>query len=444
MKILVVGKGGREHALVWKIARSPRVRKIYAAPGSPGIAALAHCLPDMRLDKPVSDLDGLTAEIERLRSFALEEGIDLTVVGPEDCLAAGLVDSFREVDLRIVGPTAEAARLESDKVFSKELMARIGVPTAEHRAFSSREAAVDYIRDRGAPIVIKASGLAAGKGVVVARTEEEALTAVGQMMEGRVFGEAGAEVVVEEFMTGEEASLFALTDGEEFLTLVPAQDHKAIGEGDVGPNTGGMGAYAPAPVMTPDLVAEAEDLVIRPVLAEMRRLGSPFQGVLYCGLMMTASGPQVVEFNCRFGDPEAQVVLPLMEADIVDVMEAVVDGKIGQLKAALPTPSANAAAVCVVLASQGYPGPYETGVEITGLESFDGERRGALAFHAGTALKEGRLVTTGGRVVGITAVAGDIRSAVDGAYAAVEAVSFEGRYFRRDIAHRALSREPAD
>ena len=420
MKILVVGKGGREHALVWKIARSPRVRKIYAAPGSPGIAALAHCLPDMRLDKPVSDLDGLTAEIERLRCFALEEGIDLTVVGPEDCLAAGLVDSFREADLRIVGPTAEAARLESDKVFSKELMARIGVPTAEHRAFSSREAAVDYIRDRGAPIVIKASGLAAGKGVVVARTEEEALTAVGQMMGGRVFGEAGAEVVVEEFMTGEEASLFALTDGE-----------------------GGMGAYAPAPVMTSDLVAEAEDLVIRPVLAEMRRLGSPFQGVLYCGLMMTASGPQVVEFNCRFGDPEAQVVLPLMEADIVDVMEAVVDGKIGQLKAALPTPSANAAAVCVVLASQGYPGPYETGVEITGLESFDGERRGALAFHAGTALKEGRLVTTGGRVVGITAVAGDIRSAVDGAYAAVEAVSFEGRYFRRDIAHRALSREPA-
>jgi phosphoribosylamine--glycine ligase len=397
----------------------------------------------MRLDTPVSEIERLSAEIERLRSFALEEAIDLTVVGPEDCLAAGIVDRFREVGLRIFGPTAAAARIECDKVFSKELMARIGVPSADHRAFSDSEAAADYIRDRGAPIVIKATGLAAGKGAVVARTEGEALATIREMMEDRIFGEAGAQVVVEEFMTGEEASLFALSDGEDFLTLVPAQDHKAIGEGDVGPNTGGMGAYAPAPVMTPDLIAEAEDRVVRPVLAEMRRLGTPFQGVLYCGLMMTASGPRVVEFNCRFGDPEAQVVLPLMEADIVDVMEAVVDGSIGQMKAAVPTPPSHAAAVCVVMASQGYPGPYETGVEITGLDTFDGDDGRTLAFHAGTALRDGRLVTAGGRIVGITAVASDIRSAVDGAYAAVDAVSFEGRYFRRDIAHRALHRAPA-
>ncbi|MFH1571343.1 MAG: phosphoribosylamine--glycine ligase [Gemmatimonadota bacterium] len=436
MKVLVVGKGGREHALAWKIARSPRVKKLYAAPGSPGIATVAECLPSFRVDTSASDPGKLQAEIDRLRDFALRERIDLTVVGPEDALAGGLVDTFEAAGLTVFGPTREAARLESDKVFSKQLMADIGVPTAAHRSFTDSAAAKEYVRQQGAPIVIKASGLAAGKGAVVCHTVEEALEALAQIMDSRVFGSAGAEVVVEEFMTGEEASLFAITDGTDFVCLVPAQDHKAIGDGDTGPNTGGMGAYAPAPVMTPELIRAAEEQVVGPVLAEMQRRGTPYRGVLYCGLMISDGRPRVVEFNCRFGDPEAQVVLPLLRSDLVDLLEAAATGTLGKLAVDV---NVDGACVCVVLASGGYPGSYEKGREIRGLPWFDG-RDEVVAFHAGTALDGERLVTAGGRVLGITALADNIRGAVDRAYEAVGHVSFDGMYCRRDIGHRALAR----
>ena len=431
MKVLVVGKGGREHALAWKIAQSPKVRRIYAAPGSPGMAQHAECV-DIRVDTPISNLEELTAEIDRLRQFALEQRIDLTVVGPDDVLSAGIVDRFEEKGLKTFGPTAAAARIESSKVFSKNLMERIGVPTASYRSFTDSAAAAAYVRRRGVPIVIKASGLAAGKGVVVARTEEEALQALSSMMDEGVLGAAGEEVVVEDYMEGEEASLFALTDGEQFLTLAPAQDHKAVYEGDEGPNTGGMGAYAPAPVMTPARVREAQERIIRPVLSEMRRLGCPFKGVLYCGLMLTDAGLQVVEFNSRMGDPEAQVVLPLLRNDFVEIVEAVCDGRLDQIR----IENIDAAAVCVVAASKGYPGPYETGREIRGLERLR-ERRDVLAFHAGTMLEDGRLLTAGGRVLGITAIAPSIQEAVRKAYAGMELVSFDNLYLRRDIGHRA-------
>ena len=431
MKVLVVGKGGREHALAWKIAQSPKVRRIYAAPGSPGMAQHAECV-DIRVDTPISNLEELTAEIDRLRQFALEQRIDLTVVGPDDVLSAGIVDRFEEKGLKTFGPTAAAARIESSKVFSKNLMERIGVPTASYHTFTDSAAAAAYVRRRGVPIVIKASGLAAGKGVVVARTEEEALQALSSMMDEGVLGAAGEEVVVEDYMEGEEASLFALTDGEQFLTLAPAQDHKAVYEGDEGPNTGGMGAYAPAPVMTPARVREAQERIIRPVLSEMRRLGCPFKGVLYCGLMLTDAGLQVVEFNSRLGDPEAQVVLPLLRNDFVEIVEAVCDGRLDQIR----IENIDAAAVCVVAASKGYPGPYETGREIRGLERLR-ERRDVLAFHAGTMLEDGRLLTAGGRVLGITAIAPSIQEAVRKAYAGMELVSFDNLYLRRDIGHRA-------
>ncbi|MCC7264818.1 MAG: phosphoribosylamine--glycine ligase [Candidatus Latescibacteria bacterium] len=434
MKVLVVGKGGREHTLVWKLAQSPRVDKLYAAPGNPGIARFAECV-DIRVDAPITQPEKLRAEILRLRDFALAQQVDLTVVGADDPLAAGIVDTFRDAGLKIFGPTAAAARLESSKAFAKELMAAIGVPTATHRTFADSAAAAAYVRAQGAPIVVKASGLAAGKGAVVARSLEEALEAVAQIMDQRIFGTSGAEVVVEEFMEGEEASLFALCDGEHYQLLAPAQDHKAIGEGDTGPNTGGMGAYAPAPVMTPALIAQAEEGIIRPVLAEMQRRGCPFEGVLYCGLMLTARGPKVVEFNARFGDPETQVVIPLLQTDLAEVFLAACEHRLDQM----PLQMSNQTAVCVVLASGGYPGKVTNGFAIEGLDALAGQTD-LLAFHAGTALKDGKLVTAGGRVLGLTALAGDLRGAVARAYEGVDMVHFEGAYCRRDIAYRELAR----
>ena len=435
MKVLVVGKGGREHTLAWKIAQSPRVKKIYAAPGSPGMAQHAECV-DILVDASISDMEKMQAEIDRLRDFALQQQIDLTVVGPEDVLSAGIVDRFAEKGLKVFGPTAAAARIESDKVFSKNLMADIGVPSALHRTFTNSAEAICYVEEQGAPIVVKASGLAAGKGAIVAQTEEEAIQALRSILDERIFGNAGNEVVIEEFMEGEEASFFAITDGRDYVTLVSSQDHKAIYDGDKGPNTGGMGAYSPAPVLTPELIRQSEDRIIRPVLDEMQRRSCPFQGVLYCGLMIDVKGPRVVEFNCRFGDPEAQVILPMLETDLVDLIEAACDGRLNEIE----IKNTDGAAVCVVMASGGYPGPYETGKEIGGLEQFAG-RQDLVVFHAGTARHEDRLVTTGGRVLGVTAVAGDIAAAVEKAYKAADQISFEKAYFRRDIAHRALARQ---
>ena len=436
MKVLVVGQGGREHALVWKLAQSDRVEKIFAAPGSPGMADLAECV-DIKVDTSIADPDKLRSQIARLGDFALEQGIDLTVVGPEDILTAGIADQFAEKGLKTFGPSAAAARLESSKVFAKELMARIGVPTARHRTFTDSAAASDYVRQQGAPIVVKASGLATGKGAIVAHREEEALEAISAMLDDRAFGEAGSEIVIEEFMEGEEASFFAIADGREYVNLVTAQDHKAIYDGDRGPNTGGMGAYSPAPVMTPERIAETEERIVRPVLDEMCRLGCPFRGVLYCGLMITEEGPRVVEFNCRFGDPEAQVILPLLETDLVDVLEAACDGRLAEVEIR----NTGGAAVCVVVASGGYPvsGAYETGKEIRGLEQLAG-RGDLVAFHAGTRLEAGRLLTAGGRVLGVTAFADDIAAAIRKAYEGTALVSFESLYYRRDIGHRALAR----
>ena len=435
MKILLIGKGGREHALAWKLAQSSRVDRLFAAPGSPGIADHATCLPQFHVDLSAAD-PGLSKQIDDLLEWALAEQIDLTVVGPEDALAAGLVDRFTAAGLLCFGPTAAAARIESDKSFSKDLMERIGVPTAAHRTFTDSATAVEYIREQGAPIVVKASGLAAGKGAIVAHTQDEAEAAVREMIDDDIFGAAGDHVVVEQFMEGEEASLFAICDGEDFVTLVTAQDHKAIGEGDTGPNTGGMGAYAPAPVMTEDLLQRAEDEVIRPVLSELQRLGTPYKGVLYCGLMITEEGPKVVEFNCRFGDPETQVILPLLRSDLVDLCEASAQGTIAQTRIELDE---SQAAVCVVAASEGYPNAYEKGLAIDGLASVEGED--VVVFHAGTRMIDDRLVTAGGRVLGMTAVADDLPGAVDLAYQTLKAVQFDGMYYRRDIAHRALDRD---
>ena len=436
MKVLIVGKGGREHALAWKVSQSPRVENIYAAPGSPGIAEFAECLPDIRTDTPVSQRTELEKEIAKLRDFAQAEAIDLTIVGPEDVLAGGIVDAFRAVGLRVFGPTQAAARIESDKAFSKELMASIGVPTAKHETFSNVDSALDYLHSQGAPIVVKATGLAAGKGVVVCATLDEGEKAVRDILDDRVHGEAGTAVVIEEFMSGEEVSLFSICDGRSFVSLVPAQDHKAIGEGDTGPNTGGMGAYAPAPVMTAEMTARVETEIVEPVLKEMGRRGWPFAGVLYTGLMITEQGPRVVEFNCRFGDPEIQVVLPLLDSDFLDLCEAAADGDVTRAQI---TCADDRVAVCVVMASAGYPGSYDTGKPITGVAA-TAASEDTLVFHSGTAREGEQLVTAGGRVLAVTCVNADIEAAVNGVYQAVEGIAFDGAYLRQDIAHRALNR----
>jgi phosphoribosylamine---glycine ligase len=431
MNVLLVGQGAREHALAWKIAQSPRLNKLYAAPGNPGIASLAECV-DIRIDTSGATTD---ADIDRLIDYARLKAIDLVVVGPEDVLSVGLVDRLTAVGIAAFGPTQTAARIESSKAFAKELMASIGVPTAAHRTFTERDLAVEYIRQQGIPIVVKASGLAAGKGAIVCHTEKQALEAVDSMLGQGIFGSSGNEVVVEEYMSGEEASLFAICDGKDFVCLTTAQDHKTIFEGDKGPMTGGMGAYAPAPVMTPELIAEAEKTIIRPVLDEMARRGAPFQGVLYCGLMLTEHGPKVVEFNCRFGDPEAQVVLPLLGTDFIDLAEAACNGKLKDFKLEF----VNGATCCVVMASGGYPGDYSTGKTIVGLDEI-GVHQDLVVFHAGTSSHEGQTLSAGGRVLTIAAQAPDIRQAVKRAYQGIDMLSFDGHYYRRDIGHRALAR----
>ena len=419
MNILVIGSGGREHALYWKLSESPQTEQIYAIPGNPGMGASAA----IALDDHAAIL-----------RFVKEHEIGLVVVGPEVPLMNGLVDKLEAAGIRTFGPRANAAEIEGSKSFAKGLMKKYGIPTARYEVFTAAEPARAYIRQEGAPIVVKADGLAAGKGVIVAMTEQEALDAVDAIMEDHSFGDAGARVVIEEFMEGEEASLLAFTDGTTIRPMISAQDHKRAYDGDRGPNTGGMGTYAPAPVMTPEMTERAVEEILKPTIAAMAKEGRTYRGCLYLGLMVTADGPKVVEFNARFGDPETQVVLPLLDSDLVAIMCACADGTLADV----PIRWKDGAAVCVVLASGGYPGHYEKGQEIHGLA--DAEAMGALVFHAGTAMKDGKLVTNGGRVLGVVGRGADISSAVDAAYAAATKISFKDAYYRKDIAHRALER----
>ena len=420
MRVLVIGGGAREHAILWKLAQSPRKPDLYAAPGNAGTAELA------------TNLEGRADDVEAMLKAARANDIDLTVVGPEGPLAAGLVDRFRTEGLRVFGPTQAATRIESSKSFAKQTMAAAGVPTAAFAVFDDRESAAAHVRKlallgKGVPIVVKADGLAAGKGVVIAATLEEALRAVDDAMTSRVFGDAGGRVVIEECLTGQEVSVFCFTDGETVTPLVAAGDYKRIFDGDRGPNTGGMGGYSPPPWWDDALEQRVRETCIEPVVRALASAGTPYSGVLYGGLMLTDAGPKVIEFNARFGDPEAQLVLPRLENDLLDVIDAVLDGKMGSLNLRW----SEQAAVAVVLASDGYPRSYETGKPIGPLEGLPGD---ALVFHAATAMAEGKLVTNGGHVltaVGLGRTMGDARRI---AYETAHRIQFAGRYFRGDIA----------
>ena len=421
--VLLVGGGGREHALAWKLAQSSGLGRMVAAPGNPGIAALARCVP-------IKD-----TAIDQIVALAQQERPDLVVVGPETPLALGLADRLRAAGLAVFGGSAAAARLESSKAFAKDLMARHRIPTARFGTFRDAAAARRYCRELGAPLVVKADGLAAGKGVVVCGSLEEADRAIAQCLEARAFGDSGLTVVIEEFLVGEEASFFALSDGTGVLPLVAAQDHKTVHDGDRGPNTGGMGAYSPAPVMDAGMQERVMREIVRPTIAAMMWEGAPYTGVLFVGLMITREGPKVIEFNCRFGDPECQAILPRLEDDLLALLLATATGK------GLPTALAFSpqSSVCVVMTSAGYPGAYETGRAITGVEAAAG-LPGVNVFHAGTALAGGALVTAGGRVFGVQALGADVAAAIGTAYAAVERIRFEGAHYRRDIGHHALRR----
>ena len=419
MRVLLVGGGGREHALAWKIAQSPRVTALFTAPGNPGIARHAVCVP-----LTADALDGLVA-------FARRERIDLTVVGPEAPLVAGLADRLLDAGLAVFGPIAPAAAIEGSKAFAKDLMARNAIPTARFATFDDPARARGYCREVGPPLVVKADGLAGGKGAIVCRTLADADEAVAECMERAAFGAAGATVVVEEFLSGEEVSFFALANGADALPLAAAQDHKTVFDGDQGPNTGGMGAYSPVASFDAAMERRVMDTIVRPTIAALAKEGAPYRGVLYVGLMLTAEGPKVIEFNCRFGDPECQALVVRVPGDLVPLLVAAAHGgpwpEVG--------PWSTRASVCVVLASGGYPGKYGTGAAIEGVESAE-TAPGVTVFHAGTALREGRLVTAGGRVLGVTAVAGDLATAIARAYGAVGAIRFEGMHYRRDIGRR--------
>ena len=424
MKVLVIGGGGREHTLVWKLAQSKSVDKIYCVPGNPGIAQLAECL----------DLD--VENREQLALWAKDHAIDLTVVGPEAPLVAGIVDVFKANGLTIFGPTAKAAEIEGSKIFSKELMQKYGVPTAFFKVCDNLSDARAFVEEKGAPIVSKADGLAAGKGVVVAMTKQEALDALDEMMGSHhKFGAAGNRVVIEEFMDGEEASLLCFTDGKTIVPMIAAQDHKRVNDGDQGPNTGGMGAYAPAPVMTPELKQKTIDTILRPIVDALAKEGRPYSGCLYAGLMIKGDSVKVVEFNARFGDPETQVVLPLLDGDLAQIMVACANGTLSPDMVKWSDKSA----VCVVLASGGYPVSYKKGIPITGLKDAEAMENVAV-FHAGTKAEAGKILTSGGRVLGVTAMAESIPAAQQKAYDAVEKIHFAGEHYRQYIAWRSLRR----
>lgn len=422
MKVLIVGGGGREHALAWKISQSPLLEELYCAPGNPGIAESAECV-----DIPDHDIDSL-------RRFALDKKIDLTVVGPEAPLTRGIVDSFREEGLAVFGPTARGAELEGSKVFAKKLMYKNSIPSAAFKVFESAEDAHQYIDSTPGPHVVKADGLAAGKGVIVTSTPDDAHRAVNMIMVEKEFGDAGETIIIEDRLKGREASVLAFTDGKTVMPLLAAQDHKPVFEGDEGPNTGGMGAYAPAPLITPSLMREIERKVLIPVVHALRKGRREYRGVIYAGMMITPGGPSVLEFNCRFGDPETQPLLMLMKSDLLEILQATAEKKLGE-KTLEWEPGA---AVCVTMASRGYPGKYEKGKPIEGLDALKGEKS-IQVFHAGTSVQDGQLVTNGGRVLGVTARDADIASARAKVYEAVKKVHFEGAHFRRDIAARAYA-----
>ncbi len=421
MKVLVVGSGGREHALVWKISQSPKVTKIYAAPGNAGIAQLAECVPIK-----AEDIAGLLA-------FAQSKMIDLTIVGPEGPLSRGIVDVFTQAGLRAFGPSGKAAEIEASKRFSKDLMKKYNIPTAEYEVFVDKAAAASYVRQKGTPIVIKADGLAAGKGVVVAETMEEALKALDTIMTEKAFGSAGDRVVIEECLRGEEASFMAFSDGKTVVPMASSQDHKRVFDSDKGPNTGGMGAYSPAPIVTKKLERKVMETIMIPTIRAMEKEGRTFKGVLYAGLMIHDGEARVLEFNARFGDPETQPVMARLETDLIEIIEAILAGTLSKVDMKWKPDSA----VCVVMASGGYPGSYEKGKIITGLENAV-KKKDVVVFHAGTALMNGAVVTDGGRVLGVTGLGPVIAAAIDNAYAGVREISYEGAHYRRDIGARAL------
>ena len=416
MKVLVVGGGGREHAICWKLAQSPRVTELFCAPGNAGIAQIARCVPIRATD------------VEAVVEWAKEEGVDFVVVAPDDPLALGMVDALAQAGIPAFGPGKNAAVIEASKAFSKELMRKYRIPTARYETFTDMDAALAYVEEQGAPIVVKADGLALGKGVVVARTVEEARQAVREMMEDKKFGASGTTVVVEECMTGPEVTVLAFCDGEHLACMPSSQDHKRAFDGNLGPNTGGMGAFSPSPNYTPEIAAQCMETIFLPTVRALRAEGRPFRGVIYFGLMLTPDGPKVVEYNARFGDPETQAVLSLLDSDLMDIFRACVDGTLDKVDIKWK----EGAACCLVLASGGYPVKYQSGFPISGLEQ--AEALGATVFHAGTKAGEnGEILTAGGRVLGVTALGDTLERAVDSAYAAARPISFEGMHFRTDI-----------
>ena len=426
MNILILGGGGREHSLAWAALQNPKCDRLIAAPGNAGIAGIAEC----------AALDVLDASA--VTQFAVDESVDFVIVGPEAPLVAGVADRLREAGILCLGPSARAARLESSKGFAKEICAAAGVPTAAWARFDEAGPALEHVRSKGAPIVVKADGLAAGKGVVVAETRERAEAAVLEMFDG-AFGDAGSEVVIEDFLEGEEASLFALCDGTDALEIGTAQDHKRVGDGDAGPNTGGMGAYSPAPVLSAEVEARAMREIVRPALAEMAQRGTPFQGVLYAGLMISDGAPKLVEFNARFGDPECQVLMMRLGGQALDLMHAAAEGRLEDVRANW----ADDHAMTVVMAAGGYPGSYAKGMPVLGLEGLPDDSFRAV-FHAGTAIRDGQVVTDGGRVLNVAARGSTLSEARARAYGMVEAVGWDGAHWRTDIGWRALARADLD
>ena len=424
MEVLVVGSGGREHALVWKIAQSPMVKKVYCAPGNPGISEVAECV----------DIDA--ENIEGLYNFALKKKIDLTIVGPEDVLVAGIVDRFKDGHLNIFGPNKRASVIEGSKVYAKTIMKKYGIPTADFKVFDDLKHAKKHISTCDFPLVIKADGLAKGKGVFVCKTLEEADRHIDDIMKEKIFGYAGERIVIEEFLSGEEVSILAITDGKTIVPLSSVQDHKAVYEGDKGPNTGGMGAYSPVPFVTDDLQSSIEENILVPIVHALKKENRPYKGVIYAGLMITNAGPKVLEFNARFGDPETQVLLMRMKSDLVPLLLSTVKNNIEEVEIEWH----DGVSVCVIMASKGYPDKYEKGLPVFGLEAVKSVTN-VQVFHAGTAIKDGKVVTNGGRVLGVTILERDLEKAQKNVYEAIKKLSFDGAHYRKDIGTKAINKK---